>query len=73
VFVASTGNIRKEELRHQELTQKIKKEKVRRKELIAQLKGWNRANALRQNIEEVKKRSDAAPAWPVEAVNRWLT
>jgi len=51
-----------------------RKKKARRKELIGQLKGWNRTNALRQIIEEVKKRSGSdAPAWPTDAVNRWLT
>ncbi len=34
---------------------------VQREDLIAHLKGWNRANALRQVIEEVKERSDADP------------
>jgi hypothetical protein len=34
---------------------------VQREDLIAHLKGWNRANALHQVIEEVKKRLDADP------------
>lgn len=57
-----------DELRRQELTQKVKKRRPGAKTSSRHLKGWNRANALREIIEEVKKRSGAdVSTWPTEA------